>query len=81
MLISAVDIQYCAVEEGVILFYFSHFGSGWAEEGTVNPLLVRREFIPDGEGMLEGFETVPQLLPIDRHIAEVLEETKSENEE
>ncbi len=81
MLISAVDIQYCMVEEGTLLFYFSHFGSGWTEESEKNPLLVYRVFILDGEEPPESFETVPEMLPIDKHIAEASEKQESENEE
>ena len=38
-------------------------------------------FIPDGEEPPAGFERIPQMLPIDKHIAETSEKQESENEE
>jgi hypothetical protein len=74
-------IQYCIVEEGTLVFYFRNMGYGWTEEDREDPLLVRRIFIPDGEEPPAGFERIPQMLPIDKHIAEALEKQESENEE
>ncbi len=66
-------IQYCIVEEGTLVFYFRHIGYGWTEEDAEDPLLVKRVFIPDGEEPPAGLERVPQMLPIDKHIAEISE--------
>ena len=74
-------IQYCIVEEGTLVFYFRNMGYGWTEEDREDPLLVRRIFIPDGEEPPAGFERIPQMLPIDKHIAETSEKQESENEE
>ena len=73
MLISAVDLQHCMVKEGTLLFYFRGYGYGWTEEDIANPPLERREFIPDGEEPPQSFEDIPQMLPIDKHIAEISE--------
>lgn len=68
--LSSVDIKYCMAEEGTLLFYFRYGGYGWTEEDEKNPPLVKKVFIPDGEEPPKSCESVPEMLPIDKHIVE-----------
>ena len=70
---SAVDLEYCIVEEGTFIFYFRRYGYGWTEDMIANPPLAMCKFFSDGEEPLEGCEQVPQMLPIDKHITEISE--------
>lgn len=68
--LSAVDMEYCIVNEGTMVFYFGRYGYGWTEEDIANPPLAMWRFIPDGEEPPHSFEEAPEMLPIDKHIVE-----------
>ena len=64
--VSSVHLFNRIVREGTLLIYFQMQGFCWAE----NPPVGKMVFFVDGEKAPESFESVPAMLPMDKHTAQ-----------